>query len=137
MRRLVFSVALVSCALVALPALAAVGGNRIVGDCTKSQVRPSTVVLACADGNAYVNHIKWKGFGGASSSGSGSYTLNTCKPYCAAGKFVSYPVDFTATQAKPCPDHQDDYRQLSVTFLAARPQGFGRHHSTTLFCPIP
>ncbi|HUB76434.1 MAG TPA: hypothetical protein VL977_05220 [Solirubrobacteraceae bacterium] len=123
-------------ALSAVPALAAGGPNRISGDCTKSQVRPAVVVLACADGNAYVNHIAWTSFGGATGAGSGSYVLNDCTPNCAGGKFHSYPVKFTLSNAKRCPDGHDDYRRMAITFTGARPSTLGAHFNQQLFCPI-
>ena len=137
MRLRVLILVLVAVAVAAVPAFASGGSNRIVGNCTKSTVAPKSIVLACADDNAYIAHVTWTSFGGASASGAGSLTVNTCSPNCAAGKFVSYPVTFKASAAKPCPDHYDDYRALAVVFAGAPPKYYTKRYSTKLFCPIP
>lgn len=130
-RRLILIALAVSLALFAVPALAAGGSNR-VAVCTKSQAKPSTIVLFCGDDNAYVNKIRWSAFGGATAKGSGTYTFNPCKPDCAAGKFQSYGVTFTASQAKPCWDGHDDYRALALDFAAGAPY---KTKTFTLYCP--
>lgn len=120
----------------AVPALAAGGSNRVVGNCDKSQVKPKSIVLACADVNNYVNKIVWKSFGGPTASGSGAFVENDCTPNCAAGHFHSFPITFTLTQAKPCFDRYDDYRLISITFTDARPPSTPAHTKEQLFCPI-
>lgn len=136
-RRLSLSALLAVLALYAAPALAAGGANRVVGNCTKSQVRPNSIILACADDNAYISKIKWTTFGGPTATGPGVYAANTCTPSCVAGKLKSYPISFTATNAKPCPGGVDDYRRLSITFTATPPKSLGVRYSPKLFCPIP
>lgn len=137
MRRALLGSLLATCVVFAVPALAAPGSNRVVGNCTKSQAKPTEIVLACADDNAYVDHITWKGFGGTTAVGSGTYTENTCTPNCVSGTFKSYRVELTASDAKRCPDHYDDYRKLAMAFVATPPKGLVRHDNEKLFCPIP
>jgi hypothetical protein len=134
-RRLTLSACLVALALVAVPAVASSGSNRVVGECTKSQTRPTEIVLACADGNAYVNHIHWTAFGGATARGTGTYVFNTCTPNCAAGTFKHDSVRFTATDARACFDMHDDYRVLALTFVGHSPFPT-REKSFQLFCPV-
>jgi hypothetical protein len=126
------AVAIVLLAVCASAALASGGRNRVVGDCNKSQIKPSEIILACADGNAGVEHIHWTSFGGATARGSGSYFYNTCTPSCVAGKVKSDPVTLSASQAKPCFDSQDDYRALSLVFAAGAPY---KTKQFTLYCP--
>ena len=61
-------------------------------DCGKAVARPDTISLACADDNIYVAAINWTNWGGRRSQGSGTLTVNNCKPSCAADKFKTYPV---------------------------------------------
>jgi hypothetical protein len=124
--------ALVVLALCASAAFAATGKNRVVGGCTQSQTKPSEIILACADGNAGVNHIHWTTFGGATARGTGSYFYNTCTPTCVAGKVKSYSVTLTASKAQPCFDSQSDYRALSLVFAAGAPY---KTKQFTLYCP--
>ena len=104
-------------------ALASGNGRRVVGNCLKSQVRPRTITIACADGNLVLAHVQWSSFGGPSARARATYYVNDCKPYCAAGKFHSYPITLVLSKAKPCPDGKDDYRLATVRFTAKRPPG--------------
>jgi hypothetical protein len=120
---------------VAISAFAAGSARRVVGDCTKSQVRPSSIVLACADDNLVLTHLGWSSFGSADATAKGDYYVNGCTPNCAAGKFHSYPIKLTLSAARECPDGHDDYREASFTFLATRPRGAPSNYA--LFCPLP
>lgn len=55
-------------------------------------VRPSTIMLACGDGNASLTHLSWSSWTGTEATGSGFYRYNTCTPFCADGTFVSVPA---------------------------------------------
>jgi hypothetical protein len=122
---------------IAMTALASSNGRRVVGDCRKSQVRPATIVLACADFNLQLTKLRWSSFGGASAHASGQYYVNDCTPYCAAGKFHSYPIKLVATGAKVCADSHDDYQRATVTFDAKRPAGQKTaREEVSLFCPL-
>jgi len=135
--RLLFLFALLLGAI-AMSAFASGTGRRVVGDCTKSQAHPATIVIFCADANASLTHLHWSSFGGPSASGSGRYSVNDCTPNCAAGKFHSYPIRLVLSKAKLCPDHVDDYRRADITFTAARPPGQKSAISRqALFCPLP
>jgi hypothetical protein len=120
---------------IAITALAAGKANRVVGNCTKSLLRPATIVLACADDNLALTHLHWSAFGGTQAIGTGDYYVNGCVPDCAGGKFHSYPVEVVLTAARPCPDGHDDYRQASLTFRSTRPRG--ARSKVELFCPLP
>jgi hypothetical protein len=122
----------------AVPALASGNARRVVGNCTKSQVRPPSVIIACGDGNILLIHLKWTSFGGATARGSGDYSANDCKPYCAAGKFHSYPVKVALSEAMVCKDHHDDYQLAKLVFTGARPAGQkSLDAKVALGCPIP
>jgi hypothetical protein len=66
-----------------------------VAPCVASQpsdaVRPSNVFIGCATGNVNISHIVWSSWGNAAAYGKGTLAVNSCQPYCAAGKFTMYP----------------------------------------------
>ncbi len=80
----------------------------VLADCNEANsvpaVRPSTIVLACGDGNARLTHLSWSSWTATGATGTGFFTYNTCTPFCAAGTFVSvaarvqlsYPVETSA-----------------------------------------
>ena len=61
-----------------------------------AQIRPSTVVLSCADDNVYVGRITWSAWSEEEADGVGQYTYNTCSPDCAGGVFLSVRVTVRA-----------------------------------------
>lgn len=122
----------------AVAAFASGNARRVVGNCTKSQVRPATIVIACADDNLQLTKLHWSSFGGTSAYGSGQYYVNNCTPYCAAGKFHSYPISVVLSAAAPCTDRHDDYRRATVDFTDKRPPGVkSAHTQLALSCPLP
>ncbi|HEY5389130.1 MAG TPA: hypothetical protein VIJ83_01140 [Solirubrobacteraceae bacterium] len=135
--RLLLSTVVLACAI-AVPALASGTARRVVGNCTKSQVRPHSIIIACGDGNILLTHLTWSSFGGASAHGSGDYSANDCNPNCAAGKFHSYPVKVALSKAMPCKDRYDDYQLASLTFTGRRPpEQKSASAKVALACPIP
>ncbi|HXR14266.1 MAG TPA: hypothetical protein VN740_06350 [Solirubrobacteraceae bacterium] len=138
-RRLIAALALALVLAIAIPALASGGARRVVGNCTTSQVRPATIIVACADDNLALTALHWISFGGATASASGSYHVNDCAPNCAAGHFHSYLVRVVLSAAKSCPDKHDDYREATVTFTGRRPSGMRSSKSTLSLpgCPLP
>ncbi len=124
---------------IAIPALASGDARRVVGNCTKSQVRPATIIVACADDNLALTHLHWISFGGATATASGSYYVNDCTPNCAAGHFHAYAVRVVLSRSKACPDKHDDYQQATVTFTGPRPPGVKSAQSKLSLagCPLP
>lgn len=133
--------ALAAVLLVVAVVASASGASRVVGDCQHSQVRPSSVILACADDNASFTHLRWSSFGGASAHATGVYAFNDCTPTCVAGHVHSYPVVITFSRAKRCPDGISDYRRAVATYdTAKRPSGAqggaGKPGTMELICPL-
>ncbi len=129
-------------ALLAVAVVASASGSaRLVGDCRHSRVRPSSVILACADANAAFTHLHWSSFGGATAHATGTYAFNDCAPSCVAGHVHSYPVVITFSAPKRCPDGFSDYRRALATYdTARRPAGAqgaaGKPGKMELLCPL-
>lgn len=54
-------------------------------------VEPSSVVLACEDGNASVENLVWSSWGQNEARASGNFVANDCTPSCAGGRFTNIP----------------------------------------------
>jgi hypothetical protein len=76
---------------VAISALASADARRVVGNCTKSQVRPAAIIIACADDNLSLTRLHWSSFGATTAHGSGEYYVNDCTPDCAGGAVSLLP----------------------------------------------
>ncbi|MHB1930372.1 MAG: hypothetical protein ACYDEN_13245 [Acidimicrobiales bacterium] len=109
----------------AAPHAAAPHAERVwVKDCPTSHfsMHPSSFVVACADGGTYYQHLSWTGWGTPEAVGHGTLWANTCKPDCAAGKFVSEPGTLTLGKVA-----KRDGRE-TYGFAHVRPLPPNRHH---------
>ena len=71
----------------------------------KPQVRPSAMILTCADANDVLTGLHWVSWGTGAAFATGIEQINDCTPYCAAGKFINYPVLVDLWRAEPLPGH--------------------------------
>jgi hypothetical protein len=94
-----------------------------VFNCQKAQVKPGNFTLTCADGNDYLSHLSWSSWTASSASGTGTEMVNDCLPYCAAGKFHSYPANVVFWRSVPVPGHpgQHYFSRVTLRFPGARP----------------
>lgn len=78
----------------ARPVAGSAPAQIVVLDCPgeSGRVEPKTFVLACADGNAYLDKMTWTSWTPALASAAGSLVENDCTPTCVAGHFHRYPV---------------------------------------------
>ena len=123
MRRLVVT-ALAAFAATASGALAGTAPNpTVLADCLgKPQVKPTEIVLACADGNASVDGIRWTGWGSSFTAGRGTAGINDCSPSCVAGHVHYFPVVVLLTGRETCrPGGQIAYKTLTMAFLDGKP----------------
>jgi hypothetical protein len=101
------------CAPAALTALAACGGTvptsaspprstasavkavdaniEVYADCTSPSVEPKVIILACADGGAVLQDIRWTSWTSTRATGLATFVYNDCSPSCAAGHFRKVP----------------------------------------------
>jgi hypothetical protein len=121
---------------IALSAIASGNARRVVGDCSRSQVRPSSIQVGCANARLSLTRLRWSSFGGLTAHGRGSYTYNSCRPDCARGRVISDPVVIVLSRAAICQDRFDDYRLATVTFGAVRPKPAPGVYALALGCPL-
>jgi hypothetical protein len=63
------------------------GSTSVSGDCLHTSIRPSSIILACADANWYVKRLRWRSWDVDRAAGSGVFHFNDCVPNCSAGTF--------------------------------------------------
>ncbi|MEU9102119.1 hypothetical protein [Streptomyces sp. NPDC048361] len=100
------------------------GPDTVVVDCAgHPQVRPGSYLIACGDGNNGLVDLHWTQWGPASAVAQGVDKVNDCVPYCAAGRFHSYPVTVRLDNARPGPGQQDrpQYTVLRLHYTADTP----------------
>jgi hypothetical protein len=77
----------------------------VVSCAMKTQVRPGTYTLACADGNAYVSGMSWTAWGSSSALASGKYSFNDCTPNCLSGHGHTFSGLVVLWGVKALPNH--------------------------------
>jgi hypothetical protein len=104
----------------------------------RPQVKPSSLGVACGDGNFFVTDIKWSLWSPAWAMGTGVGHLNDCKPYCAAGHFHTYPVAVKLGRTNLCgKKHVLYFTHLTTRFTATTPKGSPRSSQSTTPCRLP
>ncbi|HWF81241.1 MAG TPA: hypothetical protein VN695_11715 [Streptosporangiaceae bacterium] len=90
----------------------------VVIDCAmKHHVKPSGYILACGDGSAFLARIHWAAWGGQAAFGNGTESLRICKPNCAEGKTVTFPVLIALWRVQPLPGHRSVRYFTRVTLI--------------------
>jgi hypothetical protein len=80
--------------------------QTVVVNCAfKEQVRPSNFILTCADAGDVLAHLHWVSWGPTAAFATGVEQINNCTPYCAAGKFINYPVLVNLWRPEPLRGH--------------------------------
>jgi hypothetical protein len=75
----------------------------VLVDCEHhARVRPASVVVTCADANFYLTGLRWKRWDGSRAVATGIAHVNDCTPYCAAGKFHTYPAELRLSAPLAC-----------------------------------
>ncbi|MFI2764091.1 hypothetical protein ACH5A3_35435 [Streptomyces echinatus] len=99
----------------------------VLVDCVwQRTVRPIDFLLACGDGNSRLTGLHWEQWSPTKATAVGVNVVNDCKPYCAAGRFHSYPVTVRLDGTKPWKKHPgvQRYTLMTLTYSDSRPEGF-------------
>jgi hypothetical protein len=66
--------------------------------CHGKHFEPKRILIACCDGNAFVKQLQWTTWTRHKARGRGVWVQNNCKPDCADGRFIDYPVRMRLSQ---------------------------------------
>ena len=107
-------------------AAASAAPPRLLPTCARALVaQPRSVVFACADGNFYADGLTWSGWGRARATAHGNAHVNDCTPYCAAGRFHTFPVVVYAYGSQRCRG-RNAYLGVGWSFPGRRPSTMPR-----------
>jgi hypothetical protein len=107
-----------------------VSASTVVINCLgTAQVRPGSIILACADGNNYLSGLSWTSWTPNLASATGTQVANDCIPYCAAGHFHSFPVLVVLWGSAQVGGHPGMHRYTEITLVypGARPEVYNGH----------
>jgi len=114
----------------AVPA-AAHSAKHVVLNCNdKPEVRPRTIVLACADYGLGVEHLHWTKWTRHDAVGRGTFWQNLCIPNCADGHIEHMPARITLRGSAAVKGHPRDrqFTRLIAVFPHKRPTVYKRRH---------
>ena len=57
-----------------------------------TDIKPAYYLIACGDGNAWWQKVKWASWGATTAVGNGQIVVNDCIPFCFDGHFHAYPL---------------------------------------------
>ncbi len=89
----------------------------VIADCSELQVKPSSYILACADGNAGLEHLDWTTWSAKLASGYGTFYENDCTPTCVDGHFHTYPALVVLWGSGAVKGHPADRRYTEITLI--------------------
>jgi hypothetical protein len=99
--------------------------RMVVFDCPAQPalVRPTTLIVTCADGGVQFDKLAWTSWTPRLASAAGALEENDCIPYCAAGHFHAYPALVILWGNQAVKNHPGEHRYTMMTTIltGARP----------------
>lgn len=94
-----------------------------LADCGGSpQVRPSVVVVLCADSGITAHGLRWAGWGAPVATATGTAVVNVCEySDCHTGSYRSYPIVLVLSRLLTCPGRTKAYGRLQYLFAGPQP----------------
>ena len=107
---------------IAVAAPLAADGLPVFGGCTSAvRVRPSSILIACGDGNFFATKLHWSRWDATDALAVGIGHSNDCTPDCARGHFHTFPVVLRLSVPVVCVG-LNEYSKISWRFPRGTPQ---------------
>ena len=122
-RRFRFAIAALVIGFTSTAALAASGAGAAstattkLWSCSNTAVyKPASFVISCGDGNSALSKTTWKNWTTKSASGTTTFELNLCDPYCAASKISDFPKSTVVLSGAVSTKNGKLFSKLVVTY---------------------
>jgi hypothetical protein len=89
-----------------VPAQATPTSSTSLYNCSLRQVRPTNIVITCADSNRYLKDVKWSSWTTTDAEAIGTLHWNGCTPACYDGTWHSTRIHFSARDPKTILKHR-------------------------------
>ena len=88
-------------------------------------VRPRNYIITCADAYTQLTNTHWTTWTSKSATGTTTFAMNLCKPYCAASKMTFYPRSTVSFTSPVTTKHGSLFSLLTVRYQSGgRPRVF-------------
>ena len=105
-----------------------------IPNCVTQVAAPHHLMLACGDGNFWLDGVTWQHWGDAAATGTGTAHANDCTPNCAAGHFHTYRVTAVVGDLRTCTGGRRQYTRLLLRYPATKPAGYPNPEAIALPC---
>ena len=99
------------------PSVLAGASAKVLTCSGASVVRPRSLIVTCADANTSLQATKWSTWGAAGATGTTTFALNLCTPYCAASPVSYFPRSSVSLSAPIATRHGNYFSRLVVHYL--------------------
>jgi hypothetical protein len=108
--------------MVTVQPIAQAESSMSLPNCIRSpEVKPSSIIFACADAGFRVEKPQWTGWGDSFAAAVGTAEVNDCTPNCAAGHTHSYPMLLVVSEKRRCSDGRSAYNKVVYAFVGRSP----------------
>ena len=80
-------------------------------------VRPRTLVVSCADANTVLQSTHWSTWGAGGATGTTTFAINLCIPYCAASPISHFANSAVTLSAPRSSRHGTYFSRLVVRYV--------------------
>lgn len=95
----------------------------LISNCAKPKFKPANVIFTCGDASLGATGVTWSSWTRKAAVGTGTGTINDCKPSCAQGKPKTGPMSLRASRPVTCSSGRRIFTKLSWTWTAGAPVG--------------
>src|SRR5437762_13262759 len=88
--------------MAAVMLLLATTATVLTGCTHTAHVRPSSIMIACGDGNFYITKLHWTRWAASIATATGIAHRNDCVPDCAGGRFHTFRVSVRLSNPVVC-----------------------------------
>lgn len=88
---------------------------------TEPQVRPSALLVSCADGTLFLAGLHWSRWDRTEAIASGTATHNDCVPTCRFGRLTGRRVVVRLYRARTCRNGEREFTRFTFTFARGAP----------------
>lgn len=97
--------------------LASNHGVKVITCTGAPVVRPSTLIITCADANTLLTATHWSTWNAKGAAGTTRFGMNLCTPYCAASPITYFPHSTVSLSAPLTSHHATYFSQLVVHYV--------------------
>jgi hypothetical protein len=108
----------------------------LINNCAKAKLKPANVILTCGDASFGATGMTWTSWTRKSALGTGTGTINDCKPNCAQGKPKTAPIQLRLGKPVTCSNGKRIFAKVRYTWTQGAPSNFPDTGSIPLGCKL-